>query len=133
MASDPAVGRPGGRPGAAPRRDRDGAARGSPDPGGLHVDPAAATLLVQAADGSVLAVGCLYDEPEGLLLSGGATGGARSAGAAAGALLDAAAARAATLGRELLVEADDAAGEMVDQLAARGAAVVDEVHIVAEV
>jgi GNAT superfamily N-acetyltransferase len=97
-----------------------------------HVDPAAAMLLVRAADGSVGAVGCLYDEPDGLLLSGGATSGAKQADAAAGALLDAAAAQAITLGRELLVEADDAAAEMVDQLDGRGAIVVDEVHVVAE-
>jgi GNAT superfamily N-acetyltransferase len=97
-----------------------------------HVDPAATTLLVRAADGSTLAIGCLYDEPDGLLLSGGATTDAQPADAAAGALLDAAAAQATTLGRELLVEADDAAAEMVDELGVRGAIVVDEVHVVAE-
>jgi GNAT superfamily N-acetyltransferase len=98
-----------------------------------HVDDAVATLLVRDADVSVLAVGCLYDETDGLLLSGGATRDDPCAGPATRALLEASAALARNLGQEdLLVEADDAASEVVDELDARGGMVVDEVHVVAE-
>ena len=103
-----------------------------PDVRRSHVDEAAATLLVGEPGGAVLAVGCLYDEPDGLLLSGGATGDDDRSGPAAGTLLEASAALAEKLGRDLLVEADDAAPELIDALGARGGIVLDEVHIVSE-
>jgi hypothetical protein len=91
-----------------------------------------ATLLVRDTDESVLAVGCLYDETDGLLLSGGATRDDPRAGPATRALLEASAALARNLGHDLLVEADDAASEVVDELGARGGIVVGEVHVVSE-
>jgi hypothetical protein len=97
-----------------------------------HVDDAVATVLVREPDDSVLAVGCLYDETDGLLLSGGATRDDPRAGSAAGALLEASAALAENLGRDLLVEADDAAYELVDELVAHGGVVVGEVHVIAD-
>jgi GNAT superfamily N-acetyltransferase len=97
-----------------------------------HVDPAATTLLVRDAAGSVAAVGCLYDEPDGLLLSGGATSDNPQARLATRVLLEGSGAQAEILGRDLLVEADDAAAELVAELHARGASVADEVHVVAE-
>ena len=97
-----------------------------------HVDDAVARLLVRDTDDSVLAVGCLYDETDGLLLSGGATRDDPRAGPATRALLEASAALARNLGQDLLVEADDAASEVVDELGARGGIVVGEVHIVSE-
>jgi hypothetical protein len=66
------------------------------------------------------------------LLSGGATRDDPRAGSATGVLLDASAAYAETLGRDLLVEADDAAFELVDELGKRGGIVVGETHVVAE-
>jgi hypothetical protein len=96
------------------------------------VDDAVATLLVRDADGPVLAVGCLYDQTDGLWLSGGATRDDPRAGPATGVLLEASAALAENLGRDLLVEADDAASEVVDELSARSGIAVSEVHVVAE-
>jgi GNAT superfamily N-acetyltransferase len=97
-----------------------------------HVDAAVATLLVRDPDGPVLAVGCLYDETDGLWLSGGATRDDPRAGPATGVLLEASAALAENLGRDLLVEADDAASEVVDELGTRSGIAVSEVHVVAE-
>jgi len=100
---------------------------------GTHVEEAAAAVLVLDRDGAALAVGCLYAEARGLLLSGGPTmpGGGRARDASA-ALLDASLAHAASYGGALCVEADEYPSEMVEELELRGAAVLDEVHIVAE-
>ena len=99
----------------------------------VHVSEAAVTLMVRDAAGVVLAAAGLYDEKEGLELSGGATSAAGSlARPAVGALLDAAVAHAAAHGRPLLVEADDANTELVAETAARHATPVDEVHIVVD-
>lgn len=86
---------------------------GAADVRGSHVEEAVATLLVRDTEDSVLAVGCLYDETDGLMLSGGATRNDPRAGPATGALLEASAAPARRLGRDLLVEADDVACEVV--------------------
>ena len=97
----------------------------------VHVTDAAVTLLVRDATGVGLAAAGLYDEEDGLELSGGATTAAGTlARPAVGALLDAAAAHAATQGRPLLVEVDDANTELVAEATARHALPLDEVHIV---
>jgi GNAT superfamily N-acetyltransferase len=96
-----------------------------------HVDDAVATLLVREADASVVAVGCLYDEAEGLVLSGGATHDHPRAGPATGVLLEASAACAEARGQDLLVEVDDAAFEVVSELGGRGGVALSEVHVVA--
>jgi GNAT superfamily N-acetyltransferase len=96
-----------------------------------HTDEATESLLVRGDDSSVLAVGCLYDEPDGLLLSGGSIADGAAARAATAVLLHAALRSSAALGRYLLIEADDAASELVAELLARNAAVLDEVHILA--
>ena len=99
----------------------------------VHVAEAAVTLMVRDAAGAVLAAAGLYDEVDGLELSGGATGTAGPlARPAVGALLDAAAAHAVARKRPLLVEVDDANTELVAETTARQAAAVDEVHIVVD-
>lgn len=99
----------------------------------VHVADAAVTLTVRDATGVVLAAAGLYDEEDGLLLSGGATSAAGTlARPAVGALLDTAAAHSATQARPLLVEVDDSNTELVAETAARHAVPVDEVHIVVD-
>ena len=99
----------------------------------VHVTEAAVTLMVRDTTGVVLAAAGLYDEDDVLELSGGATTAAGTlARPAVGALLDTAAAHAATHGRPLLVEVDDANSELVAETAARHATPVDEVHIVVD-
>jgi hypothetical protein len=99
----------------------------------VHVADAAVTLMVRDASGAALAAAGLYDEEDGLELSGGATGVAGTlARPAVGALLDAGTAHAAAHGRPLLVEVDDANTELAAETAARDASPVDEVHIVVD-
>ena len=99
----------------------------------VHVADAAFALMVQDATGVVLAAACLYDEGDGLELSGGATSAAGPlARPAVGALLDAAITHAATQARPLRVEVDDANTELVAETAARHAIAIDEVHIVVD-
>jgi hypothetical protein len=98
-----------------------------------HVDEATAAVLVLNRQGTVLAVGCVYDEDGDLLLSGGPTAPDHDqARSATGALIDAVRAYASDQSRPLLIEADDSAPQVVEELQLRGAAVFDEVHIVAE-
>jgi GNAT superfamily N-acetyltransferase len=99
----------------------------------VHVADAAVTLMVRDAPGVALAAAGVYDEEDGLGLSGGATAAAGTlARPAVGAFLDAAAAYAASQGRPLFVEVDDANTELVAETAARHATPVDEVHIVVD-
>jgi hypothetical protein len=98
-----------------------------------HVDEATAAMLVLNREGTVLAVGCIYNEDGDLLLSGGPTAPDHDqARSATGALIDAARAYASAQSRPLLIEADDSPPQVVEELQLRGAAVLDEVHIVAE-
>jgi hypothetical protein len=98
-----------------------------------HVDEATAAVMVLNRQGAVLAVGCIYEEDGDLLLSGGPTAPDHDqARSATGALIDAARAYASGQSRPLLIEADDSPPQVVEELLLRGAAVLDEVHIVAE-
>lgn len=99
-----------------------------------HVADAAVTFLVcDPTTGAALAAAGLYEEDDGLELSGGATTVAGPLGRpAVGALLDAAATHAAVEGRPLLVEVDDANTELVAETNARHAVPLDEVHIVVD-
>jgi GNAT superfamily N-acetyltransferase len=91
-----------------------------------HIADAAFTIVVRTPAGEMLAAGCLYDDDQGLVLSGGPTvPNDPRAGAATAALLDA-------VPKPVLVEADDSVPALLAALADQGATVVDEVHVVAE-
>jgi hypothetical protein len=91
-----------------------------------HLAESVQTMVVRGPGGEAVAVGCLYEEDEGLTLSGGPTDPDHPlAGAAAGMLLDAVA-------RPFLVEADDSVPALLAALSDHEATLVDEVHLVAD-
>ena len=95
-----------------------------------HLADAVARFAVRGDDGDVLAIGCLYDEGDALLLSGGPT---RPGEHAATETLVAAAARfAARAGRELTAEVDNANESLARATQHYAPVVLDETHIVAD-